>query len=72
MCKWATEANVREGDFLRADGGFTCIDEGAVLQVKRGKEGLFVSCSAGEHYIEGQLDDGCEYIGFELVEVPNA
>ncbi len=71
---WAKAGNVKEGDVLIADGGFTCIREGHRCKVLNDAEiaakhkwpgsGLYVTCKAGKHFLDGQLDDGAEYIGF--------
>ena len=70
---YAREGEVREGDILRADGGFTCIPDGAELGVlfheDPEKGGLYVECANGKHFLDGQLDDGDQYIGFTLIEI---
>lgn len=67
--------DVKPGDRLRADGGFTCIPDGAVRTVSRDAAGeLFIRCKGpdGEgkcghrHHLEGQRDRG-RYIGLEKV-----
>jgi len=59
-------SDVKEGDVLVADGGFTCIRKGAELTVSsRFSDGLFVPCDEGEHYLDGQLNyETGELIGF--------
>lgn len=60
---------VKVGDKLVADGGFTCIKEGQVVEVKKNAtDGLYVDCDYGHHSLEGQLGYteetyGC-YVGF--------
>lgn len=68
MPDWAKENEVKAGAELIADGGFTCIRDGAVLAVKEDKCGLYVDCEndCHRHYLDGQLDDGEVYIGFTL------
>ena len=58
---------VHEGTKLKADGGFSCIRPDAILTVGKDREGLFVDCDFGPHYLDGQLDETDEYIGFYLV-----
>lgn len=66
---WAREDDVKAGDTLIADGGFTCIKEGARLVVKADDRGkLFVPCRGGGHHLDGQLDEGDVYIGFTKAE----
>jgi hypothetical protein len=51
---------------LVADGGFTCVPEGAVLTVDADDGGeLFVHCQSGRHYLDGQLENG-KFIGLRL------
>lgn len=55
------------GTRLRADGGFSCLKEGAIRTIQYDMEGKYVSCSAGKHYLDGQLsEDGSSYVGFYL------
>lgn len=60
--------DVQEGTMLVADGGFTCIKEGTCMIVRKDNHGLYVPCKDGNHYIDGQLDDGDVYIGLYLAE----
>jgi len=68
--EWAKLSALKEGDKLLADGGFTCIEEGAILTVaKDGRSNLFVPCGlAGKdkHYLDGQIsdDDHDHLVGF--------
>ena len=61
---------VKIGDVLIADGGFTCIDEGQECMVRArtdhsGRRRLFVKCRQWSHGLDGQLDDAGEnYVGF--------
>ena len=58
-------AEVKAGNVLIADGGFTCLQEGQECLVRDYGKGLYVECSAGEHYLDGQLtDDEERYVGF--------
>ena len=67
---YAKENEVVVGTKLIADGGFTCLRAGDVLTVDIDDHGgLFVPCDAGQHRLDGQLDDGDEYIGFQLAKV---
>jgi hypothetical protein len=66
VSKYATETDVKAGITLIADGGFTCIPEGAALPVHADDDGeLFVHCQSGRHYLGGQLENG-EFIGLSL------
>lgn len=63
-------SDVKPGDVLIADGGFTCIASGAQLVVG---EDLSVPCDEGKHSLDGQVcwDDGETLIGFTFPESPN-
>jgi hypothetical protein len=60
--------DVKSGMKLKADGGFTCIDAGAVLTVQADEKGFpFVPCSEGGHWLGGQVSHDDTIIGFERV-----
>lgn len=62
--EWARLSHLKPGDRLRADGGFTCILEDATPPVKAESDGrLYVPCSDGRHYLDGQADDGEHLVG---------
>jgi hypothetical protein len=47
--------DVKAGDIIKADGGFSCIKEGAVLMVMERHTGeLYVECSEGRHYLNDE------------------
>jgi hypothetical protein len=49
--------DVRPGDKLIADHGFTCIRTGALVDVAADDKGaLYVPCKRGRHYLDGQVD----------------
>lgn len=64
--------DVKEGDVLVADGGFTCLKEGERCEVRKDEVGLYVLCQGGKHYLEGQTDDGVTLIGFTKIELAAA
>lgn len=67
---WAKIDGVEAGTVLWADGGFTCIDPGAKLEVAADEKGrLFVPCSEGRHLLDGQREDGF-YLGFHSAPRP--
>lgn len=63
-------SEVREGDVLIADGGFTCIQTGSPLAVKADEDGLYFSCASGKHYLDGQEDENGDLIGLKPVGGP--
>jgi hypothetical protein len=64
---YAKASEVKVGDQLKADGGFACIKEGAILTVKvNERQERYVDCDGGHHGLAGQVD-GDEYTGFTKV-----
>lgn len=73
--QWAQSSAIKEGDKVRADGGFPCIPDGTVLTVKRDPEygeglpSLYVDCTCEEtttpqkHFLEGQADEEGSLVG---------
>ena len=62
-------SEVKVGNILIADGGFTCIKKGAELVVKQDIFGFFVvDCDQGTHHLDGQLDDNGELAGLKRKE----
>ena len=52
-CPFAHINEVKVGTKLRADGGFTCIPEGVILEVQADAEGsLWVPCNGAEDFPE--------------------
>ena len=68
--KYAELSEVRAGTKLRADGGFTCIPEGQelVVQSDHDRSPLYVRCSEGRHFLDGQLNNDGEYVGLSLAQ----
>jgi len=63
--------DIRSGDTLRALNGFTCLKDGDVRKVHANKHGqLFVRCTEGNHYLDGQVDRAGDVEGF--VKVSNS
>lgn len=72
---------LKPGDHVIADGGFTCIEEGARLEVKSDPEvgvalgpehQLYVDCAVGQHFLDGQLTDDGELVGLSRAPEPVA
>ena len=56
-------ADVKHGDTLIADAGFTCLDAGQ-HEVKTDATGAFyVDCADGSHYLSGQKDQAGNLVG---------
>lgn len=62
MTEYARVDDVKAGDVLVTDGGFTCMSENEHKTVKQDNGGLFVDCSEKRHYLDGQIE-GDVYIG---------
>ncbi len=59
---------VKAGDVLIADSGFTCLLKGEAVTVKADGGGhLYVPCTEGSHYLDGQLSEG-RYVGLTSSE----
>lgn len=61
--------SLRPGDKLTADAGFNCIKKDEVVTVEQDAHGLFVKCSEGNHYLEGQEGDSGECVGLKRLGV---
>jgi hypothetical protein len=57
--------DLKHGDKLVADDGFTCLKDGEVCPVFGEGTDLFVHCSHGTHYLDGQLQEDGTIIGFK-------
>jgi hypothetical protein len=59
--KFAKLKSVKAGDILKTDGGFTCMPAGVLRKVHADADGkLWIRCSDGKHYLDGQADgQGC-------------
>lgn len=62
---YAKLSELKEGMYVEVDGGFDCIEAGSRLCVQQHPDGLWIKCTHGQHYLEGQLDfdDGDSLIG---------
>lgn len=71
MPRTATKlSELKPGDVLIADGGFTCLLNGEACPVKAASSGnLYIPCADGQHFLDGQLDhDGDSLLGLRLAE----
>lgn len=66
--------DLKAGDIVVVDGGFTCIDPGRKCDVKRDGDGLYIECRGPDglkrnkpyhekHHLDGQIGKGGELIG---------
>lgn len=64
--EWAKLSEMKAGDVLIPDDGFTCGIAAAGAEVKEDEKGLYVGCDEGKHYLEGQVseDDNDHLVGF--------
>ena len=64
-------SEVKAGDFIKADGGFTCLDAGEVCKVYA-DDGLqsnpHVPCREGKHFLCGQIGTDGVLVGFTAVQ----
>lgn len=67
-CMMVSFEDVKLGDKLRADRGFPCIRDGAILEVMQNDLGeLYVECDKGKHYLYGQRTAHGDLLGLTLV-----
>jgi len=69
MRQYAKLSDVKAGDKLIADSGFTCIGANEIVTVQADDDGhLFVPCDHGRHHLDGQADDGETLVGLFKAE----
>lgn len=56
--------DIKKGDKLIADGGFTCLAKGQIVEVLLEDSELAVKCSRGIHFLRGQCGKNGLLIGF--------
>ena len=61
--EWAKLSELHEGDKVKFDNGFDCLPSDVHITVCQNDHGLFVPCSEGQHYLDGQADDGEHCVG---------
>lgn len=54
--------DLKAGDSVFADGGFTCL-RGGFHFVEADGDGLFIQCDDGKHYLVGQENENGELVG---------
>ena len=61
-------SDLKPGDKLKADSGFSCIEPNAICIVQEIDGRLFVKCTSGHHFLDGQTepmdDPHGEMVGF--------
>ena len=61
-------SDLKNGDTVVADEGFPCLEAG-VHEVKADPYGaLYIDCSVGRHYLDGQAAEDEELIGLKKGE----
>lgn len=55
-------SDAKAGQIVELYAGFTCAEAGPVVLLES-KQGIYFLCSDGEHYIDGQANDGIHCIG---------
>lgn len=64
-------SEIKSGDWLKADGGFTCLKDGQVVSVHVDEAGLFVPCRDGRHYLDGQEGTDGDCVGLARADCPH-
>lgn len=61
---YARLSQLKPGDIVIVDDGFTCMTAWSEKEIRTGDCGLYIECEKGIHTIDGQLDiDGAALIG---------
>ena len=63
--------DIKEGDVLVADGGFTCLKQDAECLVRKDDEGFYILCGQGsdaKHYLDGQEDSNGDLVGLSKLD----
>lgn len=72
IMNWVKYEDLKAGDMVRCIG-FTCCDTSprkvmCAPTTPKNIGGLYVACSHGKHFLDGQLEDD-EYVGVEKVSM---
>ena len=51
------------GDVLIVDGGFTCMKNGVAKVIYADSKGLYIHCTKGRHWLDGQTDAHDNLVG---------
>lgn len=65
---YAKMSELKAGDVVEIDGDFTCMKPWTKQPVQNDKDGLFLECEEGHHYLSGQADDGEHCVGVYLAQ----
>lgn len=60
---WAKLSELKEGDKIELDSGFTCHAAGPIEVRADPKGDLYFPCKEGRHMLDGQADDGEHLVG---------
>lgn len=64
MSRYAKLSELKVGDSVQVDGGFSCMARESIKQVKVDPNGRkWIACKDGKHYLDGQADDGEHCVG---------
>lgn len=63
--RYAKISEVKAGTRLVTDAGFTCLRRNVRRLVRKDELGLYIKCSEGNHYLDGQAQ-GRHYIGLKV------
>lgn len=58
-------SEIRVGDLLKVDDGFSCVPPNSLVTVYRCKRGLYFECTEGRHYLDGQTNENGNLVGLE-------
>ena len=59
---WAKLSELKPGDTIELDAGFSCAHLGP-REIVKDARGFYFICAQGSHYLDGQADDGEHCVG---------
>jgi hypothetical protein len=66
--EYARLDKLKKGDTILVDDGFSCMEPWSMHLVEENTNGLYVLCTDGSHYLEGQMTQDKVLIGIYQVE----
>lgn len=68
MSQAANKGQVANGSIVYPDDNFSCMQMNIRKAVFYCDDGLYIKCSHGKHFLDGQLNINNEYVGLSLTK----